>query len=106
MSRLVNKTSAIGLLVLSSVLTLGGCGPSVGAAVYVPEPPPPVYRERIVAAPGTGYVWIGGHHQWEGGRYVWVSGRWERPPHAYARWEAGQWRHRRQGWYWTAGRWR
>ena len=106
MSTSIRNSGSVGALVLAAVVSLAGCGTGVRAAVYVPGPPPGSIREVRVAGPGAGYVWISGYHQWESGRYVWVPGRWDRAPRARARWQNGRWRHSRQGWYWTEGRWR
>jgi len=55
------------------------------APIYVREAPPPPPVERIVAAPGPGYVWVPGYYDWHD-RWVWRSGHYERPPHQNAVW--------------------
>ena len=74
--------------------------------VYVPKGPPAHAREVLAVRPGPGYGWVPGFYRWDNGSYVWNAGAWQRPPRARARWIAGRWRHTRQGWYWTEGRWR
>jgi hypothetical protein len=68
-------------------------GPVYGGPVYAePQPiivrqaPPPPPVERVVAAPGPGYVWIPGYYDWAGNRWAWRSGHWERPPRQGAVW--------------------
>lgn len=75
-------------------------------AVYVVRRPPPDRVEVIGVAPSPGYVWIRGYWNWNGGDYAWTSGRWAAPERGYRRWEPGQWRHGRRGWFWVEGRWR
>lgn len=72
------------------------------AYIYVQTAPPAPVYETVPAAPGPGYVWVGGYYQWTGGRYVWVHGHYA---HHAGHWCAGHWRHEHRGWYWTEGRW-
>jgi hypothetical protein len=74
--------------------------------VYVRIGPPAPIVERVVVAPGPGYVWVPGFYRWDGGRYIWVAGHHVRPPRGRAVWAPGHWTHARQGWYWVDGRWR
>jgi len=69
----------------------------------VPTPPPLAVREEIGVAPGSGYVWVAGHHRWEGRAYVWVRGHWKKTHHD--RWVEGHWAHNHHGWYWVEGHW-
>ena len=73
-------------------------GPVVGVA-----PPPPQY-EVIPAAPGLGYVWIGGYWGWNLGRHVWIGGRWAMPP-AGRSWVPGSWGRYGDGWRYRGGYW-
>jgi hypothetical protein len=73
-----------------------------GPVVYT-EPPPPRY-EVAPAAPGTGYVWIGGHWAWQLGRHVWIGGRWALPPAGQV-WVPGLWYRHDRGWRWRDGYW-
>ena len=70
--------------------------------VYVQVGPPTAVYETVPAAPGPGYVWVGGYYRWNGSRYYWVHGHYVR--HA-GHWCAGYWHHGRHGYYWTEGRW-
>ncbi len=73
---------AAAVLGLASVM-LAGCvvapapGYYEGGPVMVAPPAPQV--EVVGAAPGPGYLWVGGYWNWVGGRHVWVPGRWEAP---------------------------
>jgi hypothetical protein len=91
---------------------------TVGCAVYVRAPPPPmgvvfavrepppVREEIIIERPGPEHVWIGGYWGWREREYVWVPGRWEVPPRGMRRWEAGRWYHEPRGWFFVEGHWR
>ena len=81
-------------------------GDAVGAGVVVTEPPPAPLQDTIVAAPGPGFVWIGGSWAWGGGHWHWDSGHWARPPHPGAVWVPHRYysRHGRQ--VWVHGGWR
>lgn len=57
------------------------------------------------AAPGPGYIWVGGDWLWQGGRYVYREGYWA-PPRRGNRYAAGYWKRSRGGWFWVPGRWR
>lgn len=74
--------------------------------VYVRIAPPRRVVEVRSRAPGRNYVWIEGHHDWRGNAYAWVPGRWEAPSAGYRRYQRGEWKHDRNGWYWVEGRWR
>jgi hypothetical protein len=88
----------VGALVASPAMT--------GAVVYVQVAPPPPLVEVKIAAPGHGYVWVGGFHRWSGNAYAWVPGRWARPPRAGVIWAPGHWKHGGHGWHWVDGRWK
>ncbi|MBS0305383.1 MAG: YXWGXW repeat-containing protein [Proteobacteria bacterium] len=92
---------------------LGGCVvaplPGYGAYEAVDGPyanatPPMPPGEVIPAAPGVGYVWIGGYWAWQLGRYTWIGGRWAMPPRGHA-WVPGYWRREGPGWRWRGGYW-
>jgi hypothetical protein len=99
-------------LSVATAASMGGCviappgyayrqpapGPMVDA-----EPPPPQY-EVVPAAPGLGYVWIGGYWGWNLGRHVWIGGRWALPPHGHG-WVPGYWGRAGRGWHWQGGYW-
>jgi WXXGXW repeat (2 copies) len=89
-------------LVFASALTF-----SAGAAeVIVRVAPPAAIVETRPAAPGAGYVWLGGYHRWNGTAYAWVPGKWELPPRPHAHWVAHRWVKRGGGWVFVEGHWR
>jgi hypothetical protein len=94
---LIAATAFAGILSTSAAAAL---------PIYVRIAPPVPRAEVRIAAPGPGYVWIGGFHRWDGAAYVWVPGRWELAPRPRAVWRPGHWRHTRRGWYWVEGHWR
>jgi hypothetical protein len=65
----------------------------------VTEAPPPLVQETVIAAPGPGFIWIGGHWRWEGGH-------WARPPCRSAVWVARHCYHRGGRHVWVRGGWR
>ena len=79
---------------------------AASAEIVVRVGPPRPRVERRIAAPGPGYVWIGGFYRWEGGAHVWVPGRWERPIRPGAVWVAPRWQRRGREWVFIDGRWR
>jgi hypothetical protein len=91
---------------LAVVLTAGCVATSRRGVIYVRAAPPAAVVEVQGIAPGPEFIWISGYHRWDGTQHAWVAGRWEKRPHAKAVWESGAWRHHRNGWYWTDGRWR
>ncbi len=74
--------------------------------VYVREGPPQPVVEVISVAPSRAHVWIPGYHVWRGNSYVWVAGHYEVPGRGFSRYEPGQWKRDRNGWYFVEGRWR
>ena len=66
--------------------------------------PPAPQVDVVIAAPGPGYFWIGGHWGWLGGRHVWVGGRWEAHRPGW-RWAPFGWARHRRGWRAVPGRW-
>ncbi len=66
--------------------------------------PPAPRVDVVIAAPGPGYFWIGGHWGWIGGRHVWVGGRWEAHRPGW-RWVPYGWVQHRRGWRAVPGRW-
>lgn len=110
----MSSTSLRTVAACALAVVLGGCviaplgsrydrysaeeGPIVATA-----PPAPQY-EGTPAAPGPGYVWIGGYWGWNLGRHVWIGGRWALPPAGHA-WVPGYWGRHAQGWRWQGGYW-
>src|SRR5208283_4213754 len=45
--------------------------------VVVTELPPAPVAEYVGAAPGPGFIWIGGYYHWSGVRWVWFRGHYE-----------------------------
>lgn len=103
--RTLTMAAAVVVLSASSTACMATVRPAPGV-VYVREGPPRAIREVRPVAPGRTYVWIPGHYDYRGRAYVWVPGRYEVPASNYRRWEAGKWRHDRNGWYWVDGHWR
>lgn len=100
---------ASGLLVLTALLSLGGCivAPAQPPyyereAVLVGPPPPRV--EYVGPPPAVGYLWIDGRWDWVGHRYEWAPGRWEAPRPGY-RWVPHRWEHEGSQWRQHGGRW-
>lgn len=99
--------SALGAAATLAILLSAGCvATAPPGTVYVNTGPPAALVEVPGVGPGPEYVWISGFHRWDGGHHVWVAGRWEKRPHVNAVWNPGVWRHHRNGWYWTDGRWK
>lgn len=113
-SRLARSSRWIPAALLTALLS--GCyivpagyprgGYPAGEVVDV-APPAPQY-EVVPAAPGLGYVWIGGYWNWQLGRHVWVGGRWALPPAGHT-WVPHRWERGPRGWssypgYWRRGR--
>jgi hypothetical protein len=74
--------------------------------VYVRVGPPAPVVERVVVAPGPGFVWVPGYYTWNGRAYAWRRGEWMHPPRPRAVWVAPHWRHERRGWFFVEGHWR
>jgi outer membrane lipoprotein SlyB len=89
--------------------TLAGAAPPppppVDNVVVTAPPPPPPLAERVVVAPGPGYVWIGGEWIWRG-QWLWIRGRWALPPYPKAVWVGGAWSRGPHGWRHRPGYWR
>jgi WXXGXW repeat (2 copies) len=86
-----------------------GCllaGGAMAADVVIRVAPPRPIVEQRMAAPGPGYVWVGGYQRWDGRAYAWVPGRWERPPRRHAHWVAPRYVKRGHGWVFVEGHWR
>jgi outer membrane lipoprotein SlyB len=83
-------------------------GTAVPASTVVVQqaPPPPPADTVVVAAPGPGYVWIGGDYEWNGISWVWIGGHWGYPPYPHAVWISGRAWHDRYGWHHERGYWR
>ncbi len=78
---------------------------AAASATIVETAPPPLQTDVYVAAPGPGYVWVGGEWVWRGGWY-WSSGYWAYPPWPGTIWIGGTWYHGSRGWYHSPGHWR
>jgi hypothetical protein len=90
-------------IILAAAGFAGSLAPANAQAyIYVQTAPPAPVYETVPAAPGAGYVWVGGYYNWTGGRYVWVHGHYV---HHAGHWCGGHWHHNHHGYYWTAGRW-
>jgi WXXGXW repeat (2 copies) len=76
--------------IAGAILALG-MALSADAAVFVRVAPPRPMVERVVPAPGRGYVWVGGYYRWSGRAYAWVPGAWVYPPRPAAVWVAPRW---------------
>lgn len=92
-----SRTAALLVVAVVGIAPLGASTHiDVSLAIGVPAPvvvrqaPPAPLVERVVVAPGQGYVWVAGHHAWRG-RWVWVPGVWIQPPQPRAIWVAGRW---------------
>ncbi len=96
---------------LAGGCTLATASTHVGIGIRIGAPPPVIVREapprRVVevvsTAPGSGYVWVAGHHSWRDGQWVWVPGEWAMPPQAGAVWVDGRWDEPTRAW--TEGHW-
>ncbi|HTV43413.1 MAG TPA: YXWGXW repeat-containing protein [Candidatus Sulfotelmatobacter sp.] len=81
--------------------------PPPPTTVVTSDQPPPVPDETVAAAPGPGWVWIGGEWEWNGVGWVWAGGRWAYPPYPGAIWVHGYWyRGPFGGWRHVGGHWR
>lgn len=81
--------------------------PAPPATVVTSDEPPPAPDQPVYAAPGPGYVWVGGEWQWNGVGWVWVGGQWMYPPWPNAVWVHGYWyRGPFGGWRHARGHWR
>ncbi|WP_409409370.1 hypothetical protein ACSDBR_02670 [Acidithiobacillus ferriphilus] len=101
-------------LVVGWLTVLSGCvvapGPAyvekpMSGAIVVPGPPPPLPVVVVPPAPAMGMAWVPGAWVWRG-QWIWWPGRWVYPPHPYAYWAPGRWRHRDGHWFWGQGHWR
>jgi hypothetical protein len=110
-----NKILALGTCValgLALGLLTAGCYASVGVGpddeyLEVGGPPPPIQADVEIAAPGPGYVWVGGHYDWAADRkdYAWTQGSWQRPPHGGAHWVAPRYEKRGEKHIYHPGHW-
>jgi hypothetical protein len=78
--------------------------PSAGAGDYAVAAPPPAQTEVVVAAPGPGYIWVGGYWGWGGHRHHWVPGRWIIGRHGHT-YHQPRWHHHGRGWRLAPGHW-
>lgn len=83
----------------------GGYGGGYGDGYEVSVAPPAPHYEVAIAAPGPGFLWIGGHWRWGGHRHAWVPGHWTRPRHGH-HWEPHRWQQHGRGWRESPGHWR
>jgi hypothetical protein len=97
---------ACSLIVFGSLSIASEACASPHGRVYVRVGPPAPVVERVIVAPGPGYVWTPGYYRWDGRSYLWVPGRHVLAPRRNAVWVSGRWVRDRQGWYWVEGRWR
>ena len=98
------RKHVIFLILLGSLLGVGGPGCIVrwsGYAVVDVAPPP---ARVVVVAPRAGYVWIDGRWVLNGAQWVWYDGTYEaeRPGHL---WVQGRWVVRGGRYHWVAGGW-
>lgn len=94
-----------GCVTRERVVYMQGPPPGANQEVVVNSAPPPVYVETVTAAPGPGYVWVGGSWVWSG-RWVWAPGRWSYPPHANAVWVSSRYRYHHGNYVYVRGYWR
>ncbi len=85
--------------------TAGAAAPA-STVVVQQAPPPPLAETVVAAAPGPGYVWIGGDYEWNGISWIWIGGHWAYPPYPHAVWISGRAWHDRYGWHHARGYWR
>jgi hypothetical protein len=90
----------LGAATIASAATHVGIGLSFGVPppVIVHRAPPPRVVERVVVAPGPGYVWVPGHYTWGNGQWLWLSGAWMLPPRPDAYWVDGRWDQQTHQW--------
>ncbi len=93
-----------GCIVVPAGRHYGGRGPQSEDDEVVSVAPPAPQVEVVVAAPGPGYFWIGGHWGWIGSRHAWIGGRWEGYRPGW-RWAPFAWMPHRHGWRRNPGRW-
>ncbi|HUA65178.1 MAG TPA: YXWGXW repeat-containing protein [Alphaproteobacteria bacterium] len=89
------------------IATVNSPPPPPPTTVVTSDQAPPPPTETVTAAPGPGYVWIGGEWQWNGAGWVWAGGYWTYPPYPNAFWVRGYWyRGPFGGWRYARGHWR
>ena len=109
------NSKALQRTILGAVLT-GGM--ALGALAQIPVPPlpgldvrfttgrpPAPRRERRIASPGQGYVWVNGFWHSDGGRWQWVQGRWDRPAVAEGYWIPARYIRTTRGTIYEPGHW-
>lgn len=111
------NSKALQRTILGAVLT-GGM--ALGALAQIPVPIPPLpgldvrfttsrppapRRERRIASPGQGYVWVNGFWHSDGGRWQWVQGRWDRPAIAEGYWIPARYIRTTRGTIYEPGHW-
>ncbi len=95
-------------LTIAGAILATGLSAFADAAVFVRIGPPRPPVERVVRAPGRGYVWVTGYYRWTGRAYVWTPGRWVLPPRPGAVWVAPRWNYvpARRSYVFVEGFWR
>ena len=93
-------------LFVKAFIGLALCLGSAQAEIVIQIRPPVSMYERRPVRPSRQHVWIRGYQHWDGHAYGWQPGRWEQPPRPRAVWVAPRYRHRRDGYVYTEGRWR
>jgi hypothetical protein len=88
------------------IASLCALSPAVRAQGAPPAPPAPGdAAEATGAAPGPGFVWMGGQWTSEAGQWKWLAAHWEQPPSTSAVWVAGHWVPSNGKWAWVNGAW-
>ena len=100
------KTAGVSEKVITYMMNTGTAASTTTVVTTEAPPPPPPPTEVVVAAPGPGYVWVGGDWSWSGVSWVWIGGHWAYPPHAHAVWVGPRWEHGPYGWHHEPGHWR
>src|SRR5262249_34139372 len=99
------RTLVLAIVLGGALIGHAACACARGRVCVRVGPPAPVV-ERVVVAPGPGYVWTPGYYRWDGRAYVWIPGRHVLAPRPHAVWVQGHWVRERRGWYWIDGHWR
>ena len=87
------RTIALALMIgFAGCATLSGSPGAAGDGneidISVSSAPPPEKAEGTrPAAPGYGYIWVGGYWDYLDGNYIWTDGRWVqgKPDYEYVR---------------------
>jgi hypothetical protein len=112
MSRFVRVITAAPLVAYALACSPSVVEPTLGphpdsAFVPVTFPPPAARPETIPEPPSASAVWIDGEWRWRRNRWYWVLGRWEEPPPAASYFAATKLRYDDRGrLLYAAGTWR